>query len=227
MSSDKRRGGQRAARDDHRQGVAAGRRNAIDLVANDRDERMRGDGRGHAFREAIPVDGERRTGRHAAGVGDTHDEGAEPPHFLLEEADRVVDLVAAKRVTADQLGEAVGLVHRRRPDGPHLVQHDGGAARGRLPGGLSARKPATYDVDHVETAGSSGVGRAGSRGVRRAEGKGQGAKARDEGTRPKERRRTLATLNFRAFIPFLCPLPYALCPFRRCNQAVTSSSERL
>ena len=67
------------------------------------------------------VDGERRAGRHARGIRRAHDQRAEPPHFLLEQSDSVVDLVTAKRVAADELGQLVGLMHGRLPHRPHLV----------------------------------------------------------------------------------------------------------
>ena len=89
--------------------------------------------------ELFAVDGQRRAGRHADFVGHAHDERTEPAHLLFEQADGVVELVAAKGVAADQFGERVGLVHGRGHDGPHLVQPHTDAARGSLPGGLDTR----------------------------------------------------------------------------------------
>ena len=86
--------------------------------------------------EPLAIDRERGAGRHAARLGGAHDERPEPPHFLLEQADGVIELVAAEGVAADQLGEPIGLVHGRRTHRPHLVQRDAHAARRRLPGGL-------------------------------------------------------------------------------------------
>ena len=85
-------------------------------------------------------------GTRCASAARMH-ERAEPPHLLLQQADGVIELVAAKRVGADQLGETIGLVHGGRTHRPHLVQHDAHAERGRLPGGLGAREPAADDVD--------------------------------------------------------------------------------
>ena len=58
----------------------------------------------------------------------------------FEQADGVIELVAAEGVAADELGEAVGLVDGGRPHRPHLVQRDRHAARGGLPGGLAIRR---------------------------------------------------------------------------------------
>ena len=67
--------------------------------------------------EALAIHGERRAGRHAARFRRAHDQRTEPPHLLLQEADGVIELVAAERVAADELGEAVGLVHGGRRTG--------------------------------------------------------------------------------------------------------------
>ena len=79
---------------------------------------------GHAFGELVAIDGQRRARGHAHAIGHAHHERAEPPHLFLQQADGVVELVAAKGIAADQLGEPVGLVDGGRRDGPHLVQHD-------------------------------------------------------------------------------------------------------
>src|SRR5581483_5209934 len=97
--------------------------------------------------EFFAVDGERRTGGHAALFGDAHDQRAEPPHLLFEETHRVIELVAAEGVAAHQLGEPVGLVDRSRPNRPHLVERDRNAARRCLPGGLAPGEPTTNDSD--------------------------------------------------------------------------------
>ena len=73
---------------------------------------------------------------------------AEPPHLLLEQADGVVELVAAERIAADQLGERVGLVHGGRPHRPHLVERDGDAELRRLPRGFAPGQAAADDVNH-------------------------------------------------------------------------------
>ena len=143
-----RLGGQRAGGDDDR--IALGRRagsatiSPRTIVTSGCElERAR-----DLVGKALAVHGERGAGRHAAGLGGAHDERAEPPHLFLQEADRVIELVAAERVAADQLREAVGLVHGGRAHGPHFVQRDRHAPRGRLPGGFRTGQPAADDGDH-------------------------------------------------------------------------------
>ena len=118
------------------------------MVTSGCDARARGDLVG----KPLAIHGERGAGRHAARLGGAHHERAEPPHLFLQEADRVIELVAAERVAADQLREAVGLVHGRRADGPHFVQRDRHPPRGRLPGGFRTGEPAADDGDHDENA---------------------------------------------------------------------------
>ena len=97
--------------------------------------------RGDGGREAVAIDRQRAAGRHLIGVGGAHDQRAEPAHLLVQQADGVVlAVVGAERVGADELGQRVGLVGRGRAQRAHLVQHDGHAARGDLPGGLASRR---------------------------------------------------------------------------------------
>ena len=49
-------------------------------------------------------------------------------------------------VAADELGEAIGLMGRRHPDGAHLVQRHADAALSERPGGFAAGEAA---ADHV------------------------------------------------------------------------------
>ena len=126
---------------------SAGGRPAISPRGN-LDQRMARERRGDGLRKAVAVDGERAAGRHLVGVGRAHHQRAEPPHLLVQQADRVVlAVIGAERVRADELGEAVGLVDRGRAPGPHLVQHDGHAAGGDLPSGLAPGKAAADDMD--------------------------------------------------------------------------------
>ena len=55
--------------------------------------------------KSLAIDRKRGAGGHARRVGGAHHERAEPPHLFLEQADGVVELVAAERVAADELGE--------------------------------------------------------------------------------------------------------------------------
>src|SRR5262249_59153951 len=74
--------------------------------------------------------------RHGARLGRAHDERAQPPHFLFQEADGVIELVAAEGIAAHELRKPIGLVNRSRTNRPHLVEGDGHSARRSLPRGL-------------------------------------------------------------------------------------------
>src|SRR5256886_13344381 len=93
-----------------------------DLLADDRDERVARELAGDRVGEPLAVGGERGAGGYAARSGRAHDHRSEPPHLLFQETDGVIQLVAAKRVAADELGEPIGLVYRGWSDRPHLVE---------------------------------------------------------------------------------------------------------
>ena len=151
-----RRRGERAGRDDD--AVPIRRRQCRDLLAVDFDQRMGGERSGDGGGEAFAIDRQRSAGRHLIGVGRAHDQRAEPAHLLMQQTDGVVLLVVgAERVRADELGERRGLVGRGGAHGPHLVQHDRNAARGDLPSGLAAGKPAADDVDRWNARVSHGT----------------------------------------------------------------------
>ena len=59
-------------------------------------------------------------------------------------------IVGAERVGADELGQAVGLVGVGAAHRAHLVQDDGHAGLGDLPGGFRAGEPAADDVNWAE-----------------------------------------------------------------------------
>ena len=121
---------------------------------------MRRDQPRHLGGEPVPIDRQRRAGRHPAGVGRAHHHRAEPPHLFLEQPDGVIELVAAERVAAHQLGELVGLVHVGAAHRPHLVDDHRDAERGRLPRRLAAGQTAADDVDacqHLGRRSASGL----------------------------------------------------------------------
>src|SRR4029453_12984915 len=97
--------------------------------------------------EPLAVHRQRGAGRHAARLGGSHHNRVQTPHFLLEESDGFIELVAAKRVAADQLRESIGLVNRRGAGGTHFVEKDRDAARRRLPCGLAAGEAAPNDAN--------------------------------------------------------------------------------
>ena len=118
------------------------------LLAADLDQRMRRqrlrDGRG----KAVAIDRQRAAGRNLMGVGGPHDQRAEPPHFLMQQADGVgFPVVGAERVGAHQFGQAVGLVDLGAAHRPHFVQHGRHAARRDLPRGLAAGEAAADNVN--------------------------------------------------------------------------------
>src|SRR4029450_10746585 len=83
----------------------------------------------------------------SARLGGSHDNRFQTSHLLLEESDGVIELVAAKRVAADQLRQSIGLVNRGGAGGAHLVEKDGDAARRRLPRSLAAGEAAPHDAN--------------------------------------------------------------------------------
>src|SRR5262249_12692393 len=101
--------------------------------------------RGDRVGETLAVDGEGRAGGHPGRVGGAHDERSEPTHLLLQQPDRVIELVAAERVAADELCELVRLVHGSRPQRAHLVQRHGYTSRRDLPRGFGAGEAAADD----------------------------------------------------------------------------------
>ena len=128
--------------------VPLGGREAGDLAALDRDERMGAQPLGHLHRKPIAIDGERAAGRQLVAVGSGEDQRARAPHLLMQEPDGArLPVVGAERVRAHELGERIRLVGVRHLVGPHLMDHDGDVGGGDLPGGFRARKAAADDVD--------------------------------------------------------------------------------
>ena len=142
--------GQRPGRDNHR-GFLRRARNRRHLLAPQRDPRMTLDSLGDGARKQLAIDRQRRAGRHPRDIGGVHDQRVEPPHLLFEETDGVVELVAAERVAADQLGEPVGFVDVSRPNRPHFMDRDRNTARCRLPGGLAPGQAAANDSDWTDS----------------------------------------------------------------------------
>ena len=137
--------GQRAGGDDRQAGGGEG----VDPLADDLDIGMGGEPLGHRRRKAVAVDRQRRSGRHPVGVRRRHDQRAERAHLGMEQPDRIVlGIVRAEAVRADQFGEAVGLVRRRRLAGAaHFRQAHRDARLGELPGRLGSGEAAADDMD--------------------------------------------------------------------------------
>ena len=122
--------------------------NARDFFADDADARVVRNLARHRLRESHAIDGERRAGGDARQIGRAHDQRAQPAHLLFQEADGVIEFVAAEGIAADELGEAVGLVHRGRAYGPHLVDDDRHLESCGLPRGLASCEATADDGDH-------------------------------------------------------------------------------
>jgi len=103
----------------------------------------------------LAIDGQGRACRHPAFVRDSHHERAETAHLFFQQANRVIEFVAAKRVAADQFGESIGLVDGGRADRPHFVKRHGHTARRSLPGCFRSGEPAADDGDHATVSASS------------------------------------------------------------------------
>ena len=105
--------------------------------------------------EPLAIDGQRGAGRNASVLGRSHDERAEPPHLFLQQADGVIEFVAAERVAAHELGESIGFMYSGGSCRPHLVKRNGHAARRSLPGGFRTSEAAADDGDHATVSASS------------------------------------------------------------------------
>ena len=91
-------------------------------------------GVGDGLRKTVAIDRQRRTGGDAMRIGRSQDQRTETPHFFFEQTYGVIELVTTKRVRADELRQAIGLVNGGRTNRPHLVQHDLNTKRSSLPG---------------------------------------------------------------------------------------------
>ncbi len=79
--------GEGAGRNDH--ALPFGGRQPADLLARDRDRRMRFERARHLGGEAFAVDGERAACRQLVSVAGLHDQRAGAAHLLMQQADGV------------------------------------------------------------------------------------------------------------------------------------------
>jgi hypothetical protein len=120
-------------------------------MALDVDQRVFGKRGADGCREGLAVDRERAPGRDLVGVGGAQDQGAQAPHFLVQETNgTVLFVVGTQRVRAYELGERIRLVRRCLPYRAHFMQSDCNTASGELPGGLTTCKSAADDVHWLE-----------------------------------------------------------------------------
>src|SRR6266513_1830822 len=101
----------------------------------------------HARCEDHAIDRERTAARNARLIGGLQYDTPELPHLGFEQTVRVCGFNRFERVAADQLGESIGLMRRRHPNRPHLVQGDADASFRERPGRLTAGEAATHDVN--------------------------------------------------------------------------------
>src|SRR5262245_62994464 len=128
--------------------------NVRNFLAHERDARVRGDRIRDAARELFAIDGECGTSRDARGVSGAHDDRTKTPHFLFQEPYGVIELVSTKGIAADELGELIRLVDRRRAHRAHLMERDALAPLGRLPGRFTAGEAPSDDVYHAGASSS-------------------------------------------------------------------------
>ena len=128
---------QRAAGDDH----LALRRNLRGFVADELNAWVRQKPLRHQLRERLAIHGQRLAGGNRCGIGTTHDNAIQLAHLVFEQAAGVGDMVAFKRVGADNLRRLIALVRRSQLLRPHLDQPHFGPALRRLPRRLAPRHP--------------------------------------------------------------------------------------
>ena len=145
-----RTSGQRAGGDDD--AAPFGRRRG-DEFAYDLDQRLGIDRRRHPVRKGIAVDGQRRPGGDARGVGLSEDQRPEAPHFGVDQPDGVVvGVVAPEAVRTHEFGERVGVMGVGAVRPPHFVEHDRNPGAGALPRGFRPGEPATDDMNRRHAA---------------------------------------------------------------------------
>ena len=115
-----RRRGQRPGRHDGH----AGRGQRVDPFADDLDIGMTGQRAGHAARKDVPIHRQGGAGGHLGRLGLRHDDGIEPPHFLMQQPYGIlVRIIGSETVGTDQFGQPLGLVRRGHiPRAAHFRQ---------------------------------------------------------------------------------------------------------
>src|SRR5205085_7508013 len=117
--------------------------------------------RGHSILDALrknhAIDSERAATGNARFISRIQHDAAEQPHLGFQQSVRVQGIRRFERVTADQLGESIGLMRRRHPDGPHLVQPDAYTSFGERPGSLASGETTTHDRYYGATSSGSGA----------------------------------------------------------------------
>jgi hypothetical protein len=98
------------------------RRKILQLFAHDPDTWLGLQRTRHVIREQVSIYRQRAAGGNSPPVRDTQQKAAEVPHLGLQDAVRSVQVLRLEGIGADDLGQVIGLVGRRRTGGTHLVQ---------------------------------------------------------------------------------------------------------
>ena len=114
------------------------------------DQRLGTNRRRHPVGKGIAVDGQRRPGGDARGIGLSEDQRPEAPHLGVDQPDGVVfGIVGAEAVRTHKFGERVGVVGLGAVGAAHLVEHDRHAGAGALPRGFRPGEAAADDVNRA------------------------------------------------------------------------------
>ena len=114
-------------------------------------------------RELLPIDRQRRTRRHAAGIGSVQHQRVEVPHLGFQQAVRRRQGIRLEGIAAHQLAEKLGTMHAGGGLGAHFVEPDrhptAGDLESRLGTGQTAANHRNGAGIHGETAcGSAASG---------------------------------------------------------------------
>ena len=116
-----------------------------DLSLRHRDVGVGSDPLRHQGGKAVAVHRQRAAGLHPRLIGAPEDQGAQAAELLLQKAHGVFQLVAAQRVGAAELREAVRDMGGGALSGLHLTEGDLEAPLGQLPGALAAGEAGAYN----------------------------------------------------------------------------------
>jgi hypothetical protein len=93
------------------------------------------------------VDGQSPSCGHGMGVRGFNHQGAQAPHFFLQQACSPIAAQGTKTVAADQLSEITAVMGRRTSHRTHLNDGHWNAGTGNLPGRLSTSEACPQHSD--------------------------------------------------------------------------------
>ena len=118
------------------------------LFASNLNQGMRFQRGGDSLRETVPVHRQRATRRDLMGIAHGHDERLHPPHFRMQQTDRIgLRIIRTERVGADEFGQPVGLVRISAAHRAHFMENNGHAEICGLPRGFRTGHTAADDVN--------------------------------------------------------------------------------